>query len=228
MQVFLYKDGLARFATEEYSTNVNNENLFMHLTNYAINKESEKFEGNEADYKKSYLEIMDLIKETEGEAAVDKLKEQMKDMLIKTLLVGWPHLEHNYKTCSSKSSYQNNRQCFQILGFDIMLDKKLKPWLLEVNESASFNDDTEVDKLVKHGLIEDTFRLLDIRKNQKQRIKELAQNKSVFQRNKLNQMTEDQIREKEEKESQQANMIQKNYENYQMKNLGGFEKIFPL
>jgi tubulin polyglutamylase TTLL6/13 len=41
---FIYKDGLARFATEEYnSAPVNNSNLFMHLTNYAINKNSEKF-----------------------------------------------------------------------------------------------------------------------------------------------------------------------------------------
>ena len=46
-----------------------------------------------------------------------------------------------------------------------MLDKKLKPWLLEVNESPSFNDDTEVDKLVKGGLIEDTFRLLNVKVN---------------------------------------------------------------
>lgn len=46
-----------------------------------------------------------------------------------------------------------------------MLDKKLKPWLLEVNESPSFNDDTEIDRVVKSGLIEDTFRLLDIKKN---------------------------------------------------------------
>lgn len=44
-----------------------------------------------------------------------------------------------------------------------MLDRKLKPWLLEVNQSASFNDDTEVDKLVKGGLIADTFRLLNIK-----------------------------------------------------------------
>lgn len=48
-----------------------------------------------------------------------------------------------------------------------MLDKKLKPWLLEINESPSFNDDTAVDREVKGGLIEDTFRLLDIKKNQK-------------------------------------------------------------
>ena len=66
-----------------------------------------------------------------------------------------------------------------------MLDKKLKPWLLEVNESPSFNDDTEVDKQVKTGLIEDALRLLDVKKAQKHKINEKGVNKSVIQRNKL-------------------------------------------
>ena len=48
-----------------------------------------------------------------------------------------------------------------------MLDKNIKPWLLEVNESPSFNDDTEVDKKIKRQLIEDTFRLLDLKKMDK-------------------------------------------------------------
>ena len=60
-----------------------------------------------------------------------------------------------------------------------MLDKKLKPWLLEINETPSFNDDTEVDRMVKGGMIEDTFRLLDIKKNQKQKIKDIDKFKSV-------------------------------------------------
>lgn len=47
----------------------------MHLTNYAINKESEKFEGNESDFKKGLSETLDIIKEVEGEKAVETLKE---------------------------------------------------------------------------------------------------------------------------------------------------------
>ena len=65
-----------------------------------------------------------------------------------------------------------------------MLDKNLKPWLLEVNESPSFNDDTDVDKKIKGQLIEDTFRLLDLRKMDKQRIKDIQYQKSIIQRNK--------------------------------------------
>ena len=45
LRVFIYQEGLARFATEEYrGTNKKNlENLYMHLTNYAINKNNENF-----------------------------------------------------------------------------------------------------------------------------------------------------------------------------------------
>ena len=45
----------------------------MHLTNYAINKESEKFEGNEADFKKSLSETLETIAGIEGHEAVDSL-----------------------------------------------------------------------------------------------------------------------------------------------------------
>jgi len=49
LRVYIYKDGLARFATVPYSgpNKENMTNLNMHLTNYAINKHHEDFEQNE-------------------------------------------------------------------------------------------------------------------------------------------------------------------------------------
>lgn len=46
LRIFVYREGLARFATEKYEAPVksNMENMFMHLTNYAINKNNENFE----------------------------------------------------------------------------------------------------------------------------------------------------------------------------------------
>ena len=52
--------------------------------------------------------------------------------------------------------------CFEILGFDVIIDKSAKPYLLEVNHAPSFNDDTPLDKQVKRHLLVDTFKLLNI------------------------------------------------------------------
>ena len=45
LRVFLFEDGLVRLATEPYTepNDMNQRNLFMHLTNYALNKENSDF-----------------------------------------------------------------------------------------------------------------------------------------------------------------------------------------
>jgi tubulin polyglutamylase TTLL6/13 len=52
--------------------------------------------------------------------------------------------------------------CYEILGFDIFLDHKLQPWLIEVNHSPSFTTDTPLDHKIKYGLIRDTLKLLNL------------------------------------------------------------------
>lgn len=49
MRIYLFEDGLARFATTPYIAPKNNnmKNMFMHLTNYAINKTNEHYIQNE-------------------------------------------------------------------------------------------------------------------------------------------------------------------------------------
>ena len=48
LRMYVYKEGLARLATEEYvaPNHRNLSDMCMHLTNYAINKNSDKFVFN--------------------------------------------------------------------------------------------------------------------------------------------------------------------------------------
>lgn len=43
-----------------------------------------------------------------------------------------------------------------------MLDANLKPWMLEVNHTPSFNSDTATDEKIKADLIKDTFEILQL------------------------------------------------------------------
>ena len=68
LKIFLFKDGLARFATEKFQKprSKNFMNLFMHLTNYSINKKNSAFQqnsmenGEETGHKRSFLSILEV------------------------------------------------------------------------------------------------------------------------------------------------------------------------
>ena len=150
------------------------ENVFMHLTNYAINKTSSEFirddEAGSKRYAKLYLnlqkKLLKLIFQNNieqirivllGTAQInnylldyfrristinkwfqknnydlDKLWRDIDDVIIKTLIAANATLRHNYRTCFP--NHIKGSACFEILGFDVMIDKRLKPYLLEVIE----------------------------------------------------------------------------------------------
>ena len=76
-------------------------------------------------------------------------------MVAKTVVAAQPVLANNYRICQPDCT--KNNMCFEILGFDVLLDEALKPWLLEVNHTPSFRTDAPIDHAVKAPLINDTL-----------------------------------------------------------------------
>ena len=69
-------------------------------------------------------------------------------------------MSHIYRSCQPDD--YDNAMCFQILGFDIMIDNNFKPWLIEVNQSPSFETDSPLDEKVKKNLLVQTIKLLGL------------------------------------------------------------------
>ena len=124
----------------------------MHLTNYAINKNSLGFMKNYtavADFvgsKRSLKFVMRYVRK-QFNADTTKLMAQIKDLTIKTILSAQPHISQTYKNYQI-DDYENSL-AFEILGFDIMLDQNCKPILLEINHAPSFATDSPIDEKIK-------------------------------------------------------------------------------
>eukprot|EP00937_MAST-01D_sp_MAST-1D-sp2_P004625 g4625.t1 len=53
----------------------------------------------------------------------------------------------------------NDRHCFEVYGYDVIVDAQIKPWLVEVNASPSSSATTMSDRLLKSQLISDVLDL---------------------------------------------------------------------
>jgi len=59
-------------------------------------------------------------------------------------------------------STEHRNNCFELYGFDILIDKNLKPWLLEVNVCPSLNSSSPLDRKIKHTLLSDLLNLIGV------------------------------------------------------------------
>ena len=56
-----------------------------------------------------------------------------------------------------------HKKCYEVYGFDILLDDNLNAWLMEVNISPSLTTDSPLDDMIKTRLISDTINLIGLK-----------------------------------------------------------------
>lgn len=67
----------------------------------------------------------------------------------------------NNSLLSVQRAMIHDKHCFELYGYDVMIDETLKPWLIEVNASPSVSADTQADYELKYGLLDDVYTILD-------------------------------------------------------------------
>ena len=146
LEIYLYDEGLARFATVNYQipSAQNLHEAFMHLTNYSLNKRSSTYkhaaDDQQTDASKRKLTLVwSQLKQIFSDEEIANAQERIREMINKTILAFLPELRVQYATEMPTSEKQN--RCFQIIGFDVLLTDRLKPILLEVNANPSLRID---------------------------------------------------------------------------------------
>lgn len=88
----------------------------MHLTNYAINKESDNFvqnddqDADDVGSKRSYQFVLKKIKNDYGLLTMRRVQEEINEIIVKTLCLAQPHVHHLYRSCQPDDI--ENSMCF--------------------------------------------------------------------------------------------------------------------
>ncbi|CAI2360093.1 unnamed protein product [Moneuplotes crassus] len=224
LRIYLFDEGLVRFATEEYQapTEENMKNIYIHLTNYSLNKKNKNFvvddENGEKGYKRPLKQFWASLKKTGIDT--DVIHEEIKDIIVKTFLAVQPQLSHEYKSCISDDLDGTN--CFEILGFDIMLDEKLDPILIEINHAPAFGTDSNIDFTCKSKLIRDSFRMLNMSLKRKQKVKK---ERNKISKNRLLNLKKE-YPTMDNRETKR--LVNTSRHKYEMDAKGNYELLYPI
>lgn len=227
LKIFIYKEGLARFATEEYiqPDHKNVKNICQHLTNYSINKNSKnfKFDENpltaETGHKRSLASIWKYCEQNGIDSKA--IFNDIKKGVIKTICSIQPILKHCYTSCQPNDF--TGGMCFEVLGFDVIIKNNYKAYVLEVNHAPSFNSDTPYDFKVKSALLKNVFDIIDCNIEQRNFIIE-KEHQIVEDRFKSGVRRRMTLEEKEKARNEYAVLLDKRIE----QNIGQFELIYPM
>ncbi|XP_077987227.1 tubulin polyglutamylase TTLL11-like [Glandiceps talaboti] len=175
LKFYLCKEGMARFCTESYQapSNRNMNHVYMHLTNYTLNKRSDNFihTDNVAKGSKRTMTSMWVYLEEKG-FDLKSVCTEIEKVVCKTILGLIPELK--VQSHAELPPGKPGPSCFQILGLDILLTSDMKPYLLEINANPSYRLDYDhevspglfetlpspVDEEIKIPLVKDTLKLV--------------------------------------------------------------------
>lgn len=156
LTIYLYRSGFGRFThyrydlSDIYNNGTSVLTLEMHLTNVAVQKNSSNYDeerGGKYLLDKLRLYILSRF----GDEPTEKAFFDIQELVIKTLI-------------ATSKIISNDKRCFELYGFDVMLDANLKPWLIEINGSPSMTASTALDRKLKNGLLDDVLCIVNLEK----------------------------------------------------------------
>jgi tubulin polyglutamylase TTLL4 len=162
LRIYMHKSGLARFCTHEYDENGSPDDLHMHLTNFSLNKNDQKFiraAGTEESIDDSKWSL-DFWLAHLRKSGIDTapIMAELERVTVATIIAGM---------CKIKETHvkviPHRHTSYELYGIDILLDSDLNAHLIEINISPSLSGmDSTLDAALKLPLNLDVLRLARI------------------------------------------------------------------
>ena len=159
LRIYLNKKGIILLAKEKFNLEPKNlNNKYIHLTNNENIKEVgslRKFEKKPKHkmYFKEYKEYLKKNNNIDYTLLINKLI----DMIIKTVIAGYEYLVSKLDEFNL-----NDRNFFNLYGYDFLIDNKYEPYLLEKDKRPNLFIYDNIDKIIKERIFVDTLNIVSI------------------------------------------------------------------
>ena len=150
MKVFVYKEGHLKTCSEKFDIN-NNKDAFIHITNYSFQKHClnfQKFElGNEVPFH-DFQKYLDKEYKDKKINVKEHIMNQVKHIIEITM-----------RSVKEKINPNKRNFCFEIFGYDFMMDVNLNVFLLEINTNPGLEISSPWIKAIVPRMVDDALRL---------------------------------------------------------------------
>lgn len=141
--VFIFKEGHLKATCEQYSLNTNDP--YIHLTNYSVQKHHKDFskveKGNEISFNQFKQELKDI-------SLFNKIYNRICYIVRLTI-----------SSAKQRINLLNRKKCFEIFGYDFLIDENLNPFLIEVNTNPGLEESSPLIAMLTPRMIDDALKL---------------------------------------------------------------------
>jgi hypothetical protein len=152
LELYVFKEGHLKASSVPFD--INKIDSFIHLTNYSVQKYNGDFSKYEIGNEISFKEYQDFLNtEYANESCsnknnIESIFNSMCEVVKITMLC-----------VKDKINVFERKYCFEIFGYDFILDTDFKPYLLEVNTNPGLEESSPLIKSLVPRMIDDALRL---------------------------------------------------------------------
>ena len=142
-EVFIFKEGHLKATCDQYSLDTNEP--FVHLTNYSVQKHHKNFSKIEKGNEISFSEFKSELKNDE---LFNKIYNKITYIVRLTIT-----------STKQRINLLNRRKCFEIFGYDFLIDEMYSPFLIEVNTNPGLEESSPLIAMLTPRMIDDALKL---------------------------------------------------------------------
>lgn len=152
LDFYLFKEGYLRTSSKKYIVDSNDiDNRFVHLTNNAIQVHGEDYGKFEDGNQMSFAAFQKYLNTHHPEKAISveaEILPKIKNIVRKSVLA-----------VKKKLNSENRKYCFEIFGYDFILDADFNVWLIEVNTNPCLEESSPLLTALLNRMLDNAFKL---------------------------------------------------------------------